>query len=270
MAEGLIVCDRNGIIVESNPAAATLLGVVSESLVGQSVASKVWSYLREDGSNLPIEEHPVFRTLQTGQPTQDEVIGIIASASSSAPATTNRLAGSANGCLEETPWGNEFFPLENAHAHGVRWLLLSTRPLLRGNDARTLRIVTTFTDITALRCAANVVRASESRYRGLIESMPLMLLQSDQSGRITYINPALHELTDYNLEDLKQSDGWRVLVVPEDQMRWQTAQSEALLQGRESRPESYLKDGGERTCLVLVQPRAPTIDRWAQYVNFSI
>ena len=257
MAEGLVVCDRNGTIVESNPAAATLLGVVPESLVGQSVASKVWTYLREDGTSLPIEEHPVFRTLQIGQPTQDEVIGLVVSGQEAGAARISPSADSANGCLEETPWGNEFFPLENDHAHGVRWLLLSTRPLLRGNDARTLRIVTTFTDITALRCAANVVRASESRYRGLIESMPLMLLQSDQSGRITYINPALHELTDYDLEDLKQSDGWRILVVPEDQARWQNAQSEALLQGRESRLELHLKarDGGERTCLMLIQPR---------------
>ncbi|HEV8060209.1 MAG TPA: PAS domain S-box protein, partial [Gemmataceae bacterium] len=258
MAEGLVVCDRNGIIVESNPAAATLLGLLPEAVVGQSIASKIWSYRREDGGILPIEEHPVFRSLQSGQPTQDEVIGIVMEGKVSPLVESSRSNGKPNTSLEDTPWRNELFPLENGSSQeGIRWLLFSTRPLLRGHDARTLRIVTTFTDITALRCAANVVRASEARYRGLIESMPLMLLQSDPNGSITYINPALHELTDYDLEDLRQPEGWRVLVVPDDQPRWDNAQSEALLQGRESRLELHLKarDGGERTCLVLIQPR---------------
>jgi PAS domain S-box-containing protein len=258
MAEGLIVCDRNGIIVENNPAAAILLGIAPENVIGQSIANKCWIYRRESGGVLPVEEHPVFRSLQTGQPTQDEVIGIGISPTESNPAEPSRLNGAAHDPLEDTPWKKEFFPLENGQAQdGIRWLLMSTRPLLRNNDARTLRIVTTFTDITALRCAANVVRTSEARYRGLIESMPLMLLQSDQNGRITYINPALHELTDYDLEDLHEPEGWRILVVPEDQVRWQNAQTEALFQGRESRLELHLKtrDGGERTCLMLVQPR---------------
>jgi two-component system, cell cycle sensor histidine kinase and response regulator CckA len=258
MAEGLIVCDRNGIIVESNPAAAALLGLASGEVVGQSIASRIWSYRREDGSALPIEEHPVFRSLQTGQPTQDEVIGLIASRNEAPVTQAARPKISTNDHQVDTPWGDPLFPMDSGHPQdGVRWLLLSTRPLLRGNDARTLRIVTTFTDITALRCAADVVRTSEARYRGLVESMPLMLLQSDSHGQITYINPALHELTDYDLEYLQQPEGWRELVVAEDQGRWQNANSEALLQGRESRLELHLKarNGGERTCLVLIQPR---------------
>jgi PAS domain S-box-containing protein len=257
MAEGLVVCDRNGIIVESNPAAAALLGLPHGEVVGQSVASKFWTYRREDGTALPIEEHPVFRSLQTGQPTQDEVIGIVVSRSECEATQCAKAKETTGSAQEDTPWGNQLFTLSDDRSQvGVRWLLFSTRPLLRGNDARTLRIVTTFTDITALRRAANVVRTSEARYRGLIESMPLMLLQSDLNGRIIYINPALHDLTDYNLRDLQKPDGWRVLVVTEDQSRWQTARSEAL-QGRENRLELRLKarDGGERTCLVLVQPR---------------
>ena len=52
-------------------------------------------------------------------------------------------------------------------------------------------VVTTFSDITAYRHSQEIVRASEESYRGLIESLPLIVTQCDRSLRLVYANPRL-------------------------------------------------------------------------------
>ncbi len=73
-------------------------------------------------------------------------------------------------------------------------------PLTGG--AATAGVVTTFSDVTAHRRAQEVLRLSEEKYRGLIESMPLMLVQSDRAMRVEYANPAVRAITGFEMEDI--------------------------------------------------------------------
>lgn len=256
MAEGLLVCDRSGVIIESNPAAASILGMTGDEIQGRSLGDRAWSYRGEDGRELPLEEHPVFQCIQKRTPVQDFVLGVERTVRHPRPSSEDGAASEASSTLGEW-WKNGLVSWDGkCPDSGIRWLLVSTRSLMKNGDSRSLRVVTTFTDITPLRSAVNVLRESETRYRGLVESMPLMLIQTDQRRGIVNINPAVTATTGYTLEDLGQADAWSRLIAPDDLGRWQHARETASA-GSEERVELRLtaRDGSERICLALVQPR---------------
>jgi PAS domain S-box-containing protein len=117
-------------------------------------------------------------------------------------------------------------------------------------------VVTTFADITAHRHALDVLRASEEKYRGLVESLPLMLIQSDLDGRIVYLNPTTQAVTGYDLDELREPASWQALVHPEDLPRLQTLKQEAQA-GQTVRGEIRYraKDGADKVCFAILQPR---------------
>lgn len=233
MAEGLVVQDATGTITECNPAAAVVHGVPGERLRGRSLLTSEWRYLREDGSLLPLEEHPAQVSMQTGQPVRDVVLGI---------ALPPRLNGhTPNGAAPSLP--------------PVRWVLVSAMPLPSSLGRSPGGVVTTFADITAHRQAQEVLRASEEKYRGLVETLPLMALQFDREARVTYVNPATETITGYDLNDLRGT-GWESVVCPEDLPRARSIFSEVLA-GQTVRTElrCRAKDGRDLVGYLIAQPR---------------
>ena len=76
LPSGVVVYRKNTSVVYSNPVAAELFGVHCDELKGMFSNDKEWHFLREDGSLLPIEEHPVSRVLSTGKPFENMILGI--------------------------------------------------------------------------------------------------------------------------------------------------------------------------------------------------
>ncbi len=218
MAEGLIVYDRTGQIVECNPAACAILGLAPEQLRGRSLRDPDWEHLGADGTPFPREEHPALVSLRTGEPVRNVILGV------------------------QSP--------------EVRWLLVNAMPLTEGRNLQPARVVTTVTDITAHRQALEVLKASEEKYRGLVETLPLMLLQCDREWRVSYINPAVSAITGYDLDDLRDPASWQALLHPDDLPRVLTAQPE-ILAGQTARLEIRFqtKHGAERSGYAIAQPR---------------
>jgi PAS domain S-box-containing protein len=219
MAEGLIVQNGSGRIVDCNPAACDILGVSAMELRGQMFPGPGQGCVREDGSSLPAAEHPASLSLKNRQPVRDVIMGIPTAQQS------------------------------------VKWVLASSMPLAMTADPDQIRVVTTFADITAHRQALEVLRTSEEKYRGLVESLPLMLVQTDRELNISYMNPAFLLLTEYEVDELKGRDAWNVLVHPYDLPRVREAQRNALA-GQTTRAEARfrIKDGSERICHGIYQP----------------
>jgi PAS domain S-box-containing protein len=217
MAEGLVVQDRKGRIVDGNPAACALFGRPPEGLGGRSLFELGWSSVREDGAPLPREEHPAEAALRGGRPVRNVVLGLC-------PALS---------------------------APPARWVLVNAMPLPAGAG-----VVTTLSDITAYVHAREAIRTSEAAYRGLVESLPLMVIQSDLSQRVTYVNPALRAITGYEAEQIADPAVWSSLIHPEDLPRAQ-ALVQAALAGQSSRAEFRYraKDGSEKVAFALAQPR---------------
>ena len=138
----------------------------------------------------------------------------------------------------------------------IRWVLVSSMPLARASGSGPARMVTTLADVTEQRRALDVVRGSEEKYRGLIEALPLMVIQFDRTMRITYVNPATLRISGYDLADLQEVGAWQTLIHPEDLPKLLELLPETLA-GMTSRAEARYraKDGSEKFGYIMTQPR---------------
>jgi PAS domain-containing protein len=131
MAEGLLVQNQDGAVVECNPAATAILGRPAEELIGRPFPDPDHPCLCEDGTAMPPGEYPAPRSLGTGLPVRDVVLGIPRAVKPDSPSP-------AGGGGPTAP---------------VKWILVNTLPLPAGRLPGGARLVTTFTDITAYRQA---------------------------------------------------------------------------------------------------------------------
>ena len=163
---GVLVHGPRAEIVFANPAAAALLGVSMEALIGKTPMDAGPFALHEDGSPFPGEDHPAPVALATGRPVRNVVIGF------------RRPAGP-----------------------GVTWLLVSADPQLGPGGAVT-RVVSTLFDVTAQRQAMETMRESEARYRQLVETAHDIIYRTDADGYFTYVNPVASRVLGYAPEEM--------------------------------------------------------------------
>jgi len=114
MPVGLLVFDAEGKVTDCNAAACRIGGVRPDEALGRVVDDARWQSVREDGSELPAEEHAVRMTLRSGQPVRGSVQGL------------------------RTPGG------------GLRWVSIDTQPLL-GPDGGAEGVVSCVVDLTEKR-----------------------------------------------------------------------------------------------------------------------
>jgi signal transduction histidine kinase len=121
MAEGLLLQDEQGTVVEWNAAACSILGVAPAEMPQRQGLGPTEDCLRDDGSPFPVAEQPDRVCLRRREPVHNVVMGV-------------PVVGAA----------------------GLRWLLVNALPLMLPAPQRGLvlhRVVTTFADITAHRRA---------------------------------------------------------------------------------------------------------------------
>jgi PAS domain S-box-containing protein len=248
MAEGLIVINDKAAIVECNPTACSILGLSAEELQRRSLLDRGWNCIHEDGSAFPPDEYPANVSLRTGEPVRNVIMGVAVS--------------SPSGPEQAAPGPGK---------QTVRWLLTNSMPLPptvdpspwkrrrpeSGLTSKSRRVVITFADVTAHLQTLEVLRDSEERYRGLVETLPLALLQFDRDLRLTYLNPATEASTGYSLDELRAEGAWQALFHPADLSAVLALQSAALLGQAGVRVEVRYraKDGTERVGFLMSQPR---------------
>lgn len=74
--EGAVLQEASGRIVLWNPAAERAFGIGADVAVGESSTTYDWKLVTADGDPLPGDDHPSMRTLRTGEPCSDVVLGI--------------------------------------------------------------------------------------------------------------------------------------------------------------------------------------------------
>jgi len=230
MCEGLIVQDRKGVVVDCNHAVCVLFGLPPEKLRGLPLFQSGQILLREDGSQLAPEEYPAQVVLRTKRPVRNQILGL-------------KLAFARAEDTQTRPPSSMI----------TRWLLVNAMPLGGGDQA--MGVVTTFSDITGYRQAKENIRSSEEQFRGLIEALPCMLIQSDLEQRIRYVNSAFQRVTGYSLEEVAEVADWMKMLHPDD-VPAVIALAQEALQGKPGRVELRYKarDGSDKTGYAMAQP----------------
>ncbi|MBY3553252.1 EAL domain-containing protein [Modestobacter lapidis] len=123
MADGVLMWDRNGEVVASNPAARTLVGLTADQMEGSVLQELACRAFRPDGTPWGTAGLPSETTFATGEPCRDEVL-------------LQSLGG----------------PL--------RWLSVTTEPV-RGPSGSVDHVVSSLTDVTEQHTAA--VAGAEAR-----------------------------------------------------------------------------------------------------------
>jgi PAS domain S-box-containing protein len=162
MAEGVVVRYASGTVVDCNHAAERILGRPREQIL--KLNDTVLEAVREDHSPYPASEHPALVTLRTGEPVNNEVMGI------------------------QRPDG------------AVRWLLMNSMPLLAGPGRAPIGVVTSFTDITRRREAEAAMNHSRSQMQDFLENATDLIVSTDAEGRIVYANRAWREALGFTLD----------------------------------------------------------------------
>lgn len=76
MAEGVGIIDTEGNLTYANPMAEKILGLRRDKILNRTFFSEEWVNLREDGSPLPKEEHPMAIAMSTGKVVFDHIVAV--------------------------------------------------------------------------------------------------------------------------------------------------------------------------------------------------
>jgi len=76
LTSGLVVVDRTGTVQAVNPAAQRILGMPQQEMIGLVEPTQLWQPIGEDGSVLHPQYLPPLKTLTTGEPQHDVILGV--------------------------------------------------------------------------------------------------------------------------------------------------------------------------------------------------
>lgn len=116
MNTGVVFHQADGSIYRANPAAAAILGLSINQLLGRDSMDPRWHAIRSDGRPFPGEEHPAMQALASGQPVRNVEMGV-------------------------------YHPEKEAYV----WILTSAEPQFRPGEEKPYQVFATFSDITAQR-----------------------------------------------------------------------------------------------------------------------
>jgi len=144
----------------------------------------------------------------------------------------------------------------------VVWVDVATS-LRRDENGEPAYFITSAVDITERVRAEDALRASEARFRRIIDVSPVPLALNDEHGNIIFLNSAFEEHFGYTLDDIPTLEHWWPRAYPDPAYRravaeqWAQELETARTTGKSFAPveaEVRCRDGAHRTVLVSATP----------------
>jgi PAS domain S-box-containing protein len=194
MAEGLVVADPAGNIIEMNPAGLAIheFGSLDEIRRNLKEYPDLFEDRTEDGSLVPVEEWPMARALS----------------------------------------GEVFTACElwvTRKDTGTKWIGRYSGAPVRDGDGNIIMAVITLEDITELKQAELELQGSEQRFRATFEQAAVGMAHVDLSGRFLRVNEKFFQITGYPPDELLQLT-FQEITHPED-LDLDVTQAKRLLSG---------------------------------------
>ncbi len=137
MQTGIVVQDSTGRVVLVNPAALRMFGLTEDQVCGKAAVDPAWTVFDEEGSPIPVEQHPLRKIISARETIIDIIAGIYR------PATRDRV-----------------------------WLMITARPELDA-DGQVRQVVFANIDITQRMLAQHALRDSHASFMRLFANNPL-------------------------------------------------------------------------------------------------
>jgi len=149
MQEGFLVQDSQGKVLMANKWAEEIMGLSPDEMVGQVIMRGHWRTIHEDGTPFARAEYPSRRALRTGLPQAARVLGL------------------------------------DKPGQPLLWLSVSAAPLFHAGETVPYAAVSTFSDITAQKAAADALRQAQEDLLTVVGNAPMILFSLDADGLFT-------------------------------------------------------------------------------------
>ncbi|MDD5187882.1 MAG: PAS domain S-box protein, partial [Methanoregula sp.] len=216
--EAIILQERSGEILTWNRAAEQLFGVGASEVMGHTATSRKWKTIREDGTEFPDAEHPSIRTLATGEPCGNCVMGITSATGKFSWVNINTNPLFLNG--EEKPY-----------AVVISFLDITER-IQAEQEARKAHeeLAASYEQLTAteeelrqtldqLTCNEQHLRESEVKYRTVFENTGTATIVIEEDTTISLANDEFVALSGFSKTEIEGKMSWTRFVATEDMNR---------------------------------------------------
>jgi diguanylate cyclase (GGDEF)-like protein/PAS domain S-box-containing protein len=174
LTEGVMLIESGGQVLAANDSAQRILGLSYDQIMGRKLRDPQWRTVSADGTPFPVWDYPAARTLETGAPCRDVMMGVY------------------------------------RRPDDLRWITINTQPVYREGSSRPHAVVASFTDVTerkaaeALRREAEqALRASEAKFASVFRICPESISISDwATGEYLDVNDAYERVFGYSREQV--------------------------------------------------------------------
>ncbi len=171
LAEGVVMLSSTGKLIAVNPSAQSILKMDPHEMELSLRDDALWHAVKEDGKAFPRRDFPIRKTLRTGKPQKNVLVGI-------------RLRGKS-----------------------VRWMQVNTHPVFAPRISRPSAVVASFEDVTLARR----VKDEHAHLAAAVNASPDAITSANLDNKYISWNPGAERLFGYSAKEaLGRPVGWMV------------------------------------------------------------